>query len=113
MGAKIRTLEHVNTALATLEHDRPAQGFHKTWTIRICKTVWPNGLQNMECQELTIQKLPCFRKTGIRNVSQEIDLQKICKIGTVNVSLESNRVKFHRKIELKYQLFNLAVALYF
>ena len=66
----------------------------------------------MECQELTIQKLPCFRKTGITNVSQEIDLQKICKIGTVKVSLESNRVKFHRKIELKYQLFNLAVALY-
>ena len=112
MGAKIRTLEHRNVALVALEHDRSAQGFCKTWTIRICKTVWPNGLQKMECQELTIQKLPCFRKTGITNVSQEIDLHKFCKIGTVKVSLESNRVKFHRKIELKYQIFNLAVALY-
>ena len=69
MGAKVGTIEHRNVALVALEHDRSAQGFCKTWTIRICKTVWANVLQNMECQELTIQKLPCFRKTEITNVS--------------------------------------------
>ena len=40
MGAKVGTLEHVNEALVALEHDRPAQGFHKTVTVvRLLDTV--------------------------------------------------------------------------
>ena len=43
MGAKSRTLEHRDVALATLEHDRSAQGFHKTGTVV--------SLQDKGCRE--------------------------------------------------------------
>ena len=42
-GAKIRTLEHGDVALVALEHDRPAQGFHKTGTVV--------SLQDKGCRE--------------------------------------------------------------
>ena len=35
MGAKIRTLEHRDVALVALEHDRSAQGFCKTETVKV------------------------------------------------------------------------------
>ena len=44
MSAKVGTLEHRNVALATLEHDRPAQGF--------CKTETVVSLQDKDCREV-------------------------------------------------------------
>ena len=44
MGAKIRTLEHRDVALVALEHDRSAQGFHKTGTVV--------RLQDKDCREV-------------------------------------------------------------
>ena len=35
MGAEVSTIEHRNVALVALEHDRSAQGFCKTETVKV------------------------------------------------------------------------------
>lgn len=57
MGAKMSTIEHRNVALATLEHDRSAQGFYKTGTVV--------RLQDKGCREVARQGLSWFHWTAI------------------------------------------------
>ena len=63
MGAKVGTLEHVNTALVALEHDRSAQEFHKTGTVV--------SLQDKDCREFAGHCLEFAR--------QEPNLEDCCK----------------------------------